>query len=55
MPLPRADMKANWESYFNESNQARAQPNQPQPSKHPKGAASENHRNNGAPLEGTNQ
>lgn len=52
MPLPRADMKLNWESYFNESKSVMHQGQQQKPMAHPKNQPDESHRTNGAPLEG---
>lgn len=53
MPLPRADMKLNWDSYFNESKSMIHPNQQPKQMAHPKSQPDEStHRNNGAPLEG---
>lgn len=52
MPLPRAEMKMNWESYFNEPKTMMHQ-NPPQKSSNSKISVEEPHRNNGQPLEGT--
>lgn len=53
MPLPRADMKLNWDSYFNESKSVLHQNQQQQKSMaHSKSQPESPHRNNGAPLEG---
>lgn len=51
MPLPRADMKPNWEHYFNESNAARPA-DSPQQHKHSMKNAGEEHRSQGPQFEG---